>query len=765
MSDARSAPTDASGVHARSRLLLVSNRLPITTRWRASRPQLTPSSGGLATGLDRLQRRERATWIGWTGDIGAWPAEGAAELMRKLAAKNLVGVQLTADDVAGFYDGFSNGVLWPLFHYLVGHLPTGGVDWASYRRVNEKFADAVAEAWRPGDRIWIHDYHLMLLPGLLRERLQQAAIGFFLHIPFPSPDVFMTLPWRRDLLEGLLGADVVGFHTQNYARHFMASIRRVLAVETTADHLWWKDRPVHAGALPMGIDVREFEQLAARPDIRARAATIRSEARGRKILLGVDRLDYTKGITRRLLAFERLLEREPQYRDKVRFIQVTVPSRGDVTAYRSFRKELDELIGRVNGAFGTIESVPIHYLYRGLSSDELVALYRAADVMVVTPLRDGMNLVAKEFVASRTDDDGVLVLSEFAGAADELSEAITVNPYDPDGVAAAMARALGLDPADRMSRMRALRSTIHQFTVHHWAAEFLRRLENGITVDASPAADLPANPLAALEEDGLPRSGPLTLLIDYDGTLVPYADTPDDAVPDAELLRLLATLASNPYIQLHIVSGRAIDAINRWFWHLPADLWAEHGVAHRSAAGGAWERFVPSARDWIDRARPILAEAADETPGALLEEKSTGLAWHYRMVESELASKRLEMLHTQLESELRDAPVELVGGHKVLELRPRGISKGLIVRQIVSRGRARGPLVAIGDDKTDEDMFSALPRGGIPIRVGAGSTSARYRVADFKAVRRLLSRLLASRSGVPAPVGGPETANEPVPGR
>jgi trehalose 6-phosphate synthase/phosphatase len=765
MSDAaRSAPPDPPAAHEGSRLLLVSNRLPVTVRWRGGRAQLTPSSGGLATGLDRLQRREHATWIGWTGDVGIWPHEGAAALTRKLAARNLVGVQLSSDDVTGFYDGFSNGVLWPLFHYLVGQMPTGGADWASYRRVNERFADEVAAVWQPGERIWIHDYHLMLLPGLLRERLQQAAIGFFLHIPFPSADVFMTLPWRRELLEGLLGADVVGFHTQNYVRHFMAAIRRVMAVETTADHLWWKDRPVHAGALPMGIDVREFEQLAARPDVRTRAEAIRTDARGRRILLGVDRLDYTKGITRRLLAFERLLEREPRFRDSVRFIQVTVPSRGNVGAYRSFRRELDELIGRVNGAFGTIEAVPIHYLYRSLSPAELVALYRAADVMVVTPLRDGMNLVAKEFVASRIDDGGVLVLSEFAGAADELQEALTVNPYDLDGVADMIARALTLDAAERTRRMRALRSTIHQFTVQHWSAEFLRRLENGITMDALPAEDLPADPLTALEEEGLPRSGPLTLLIDYDGTLVPYADTPDLAVPDAELLRLLAALASNPHVQLHIVSGRAIDAINRWFWHLPADLWAEHGAAHRSAAGGAWERFVPSAREWIDRTRPILAEAADDTPGALLEEKSTGLAWHYRTVEPALARQRLETLQTELEAELRDAPAEMVSGHMVLELRPRGISKGLIVRHIVSSERSREPLVAIGDDRTDEDMFSALPRGGIPIRVGAGSTGARYRVADFKAVRRLLSRLLSARTPHTS-AARHDATTEPVSGR
>jgi trehalose 6-phosphate synthase/phosphatase len=494
----------------------------------------------------------------------------------------------------------------------------------------------------------------------------------------------------------------------------------------------------------MGIDVRHFEQIASRAEIRARAEAIRAEARGRRILLGVDRLDYTKGIPLRLLAFQRLLETEPHFRDALRFIQVTVPSRVDMGAYRLFRREVDELIGRINGTYGTVEAVPIHYLYRSMPPEELVALYRAADVMVVTPLRDGMNLVAKEFVASRTDEDGVLVLSEFAGAADELGEALTVNPYDVDGVAATIARGLALHEPQRKERMRALRSTVHQFTVHDWATEFLARLPD-TRRDRTPAADLPADPLPALEQDGLPRFGPLTLLIDYDGTLVPYADTPRDAVPDAELLRLLAALASHPDIDLHIVSGRAIDTVNRWFWHLPADLWAEHGAAHRRVAGGAWERFVASTRDWIDRACPVLEEAARQTPGALLEEKSTGLAWHYRLVEPGLAHERVEALRADLAPLLAGAPAEIVDGLMVLELRPRGISKGLVVRHIVNSGRARGPIVAFGDDRTDEDMFAALPRDGIPIRVGSGSTSARYRLSDHRAVRRLLYHLLTAR--------------------
>jgi len=729
----------------RSRVLIVSNRLPVTVRWRHGKPQLTRSAGGLASGLEHLSANDQVIWIGWPGDSGDTAPGHAADLDALLATKSLKAVRLTAAEVQGFYEGFSNGVLWPLFHYLPERVPVDTSDWEIYRKVNEHFADAVASAWKPGDRIWVHDYQLMLLPALLRARLPLASIGFFLHIPFPAPDLFRTLLWRRPLIEGLLGADVVGFHTHEYARHFMTTARMVLSLETTADHLWWKGRPVHVGAFPMGIDAVHFERLSRSPDVISRAKAIRDEARGRRLFVGVDRLDYTKGIPRRLLAFERLLEREPSWRGKVRFIQVAVPSRVDVGAYRAFRRQIDELIGRINGAYGTTESVPIHYLYRAIPQRELVALYRAADVMLVTPLRDGMNLVAKEFVAARTDDDGVLVLSEFAGAANELREALLVNPYDIDHVATVLSEALVLEKPERTRRMRALRAAVHSFTVNNWSSEVLHRLSDGAPPPSLVAGETPDDALKALAAGALPSSGLITLLIDYDGTLVPYAETPEEAVPDAELLRLLAALASHPQITLHIVSGRSVDTLSRWFWRLRTDLWAEHGAAHRRRDTGTWERFVAGERDWIDRASDYLSGITDQTEGALLEEKSTGLAWHYRLVEPGLAARQVQRIRDELPAVLQNAPVEIFDGRLVLEVRSRGISKGLVVRHIVRTNRLRGPLVAIGDDRTDEEMFAALPPSGVAVRVGGGSTTARYALADHREVRRMLNLLLETR--------------------
>jgi trehalose 6-phosphate synthase/phosphatase len=725
-----------------SRLIIVSNRLPVSVRWKAGRPELVQSAGGLATGLEAIRSEHPSLWVGWPGDVSAASEEQSREIDDRLRERSLLPVYFSQREIAGYYDGFANGVVWPLFHYLQDRVPIESGGWRAYQRANERFADQLAAVWQPGDRIWVHDYHLMLLPRMLRDRLPHARIGFFLHIPFPAADVFRALPWRQALLEGLLGADLIGFHTPAYARHFTRVVQQLAAIKTSVDHFWWQGRTVRVGAFPMGINDEQFALLASDIDVRARAETIRSEAHGRRIFLGVDRLDYTKGIPRRLLAFQRLLEREPGLRDRVRFIQVAVPSRIDVRAYHAFRKELDELIGRINGQFGTVDAVPIHYLFRSVSRRELVALYRAADVMVVTPLRDGMNLVAKEFCASRIDDDGVLILSEFAGAADELVDSLMVNPYDIEGMANAMARALALPDDERRRRMRALRARVQLSSTARWAASFLDQLDSGEPPASTvTGAGVPA--LSAVETGRVSSEGHVTLLLDYDGTLVPYAASPELAVPDAGLMRLLASLAAHPQVDLHLVTGRSRETADRWFGALPASLWAEHGAAHRQF-GHQWEWLVPQAPAWKTQARAILTSVTAETPGSLVEEKGAALAWHYRLSEQDLASRQRTRIRERVAEELGDAPVELLDGHMVLELRPQGASKGLVARRILDELTHPSHLVAIGDDRTDEEMFAALPETSTTIRVGGGQTMARHHLTDQKAVRQFLTALLST---------------------
>jgi trehalose 6-phosphate synthase/phosphatase len=719
-------------------VLIVSNRLPITTAISGDEITFTPAAGGLATGLRGCHERTHGLWIGWPGTAGTLSDTARQELTRQLGESGIVPVYLTEDELREYYEDFSNGVLWPLFHYLLDRLPLGPTSWDTYRRVNERFADEIARHYRRGDLIWIHDYQLLLVPGLVRQRIPDARIGFFLHIPFPAAEIFRILPWRKPMLEGLLGADLLGFHTYSYAQHFGAAVAEISGAEPDDDGVWVADRRVRFGVFPMGIDARRFQELAASPEVEADVAELKTQAGGRTILLGVDRLDYTKGIERRLLAFEALLRDDASLRDRVRLVQVAVPSREGVASYQDLRSHIEEMIGRINGAHGTLNSVPIHYLHQSVSTERLVALYRAADVMLVTPIRDGMNLVAKEYVASRVDDDGVLVLSEFAGAAEELQEAVLVNAYDVDALSAAIRHALAMDAGDRRTRMRAMRRRVSAYDVHRWASHFVRTLAENVP------AERRATPEATLREalTAITKASPIAILLDYDGTLVPIAETPGQAQPDRELLELIAALAARPRTMVLMVSGRSRDTLEEWFGQLPIDLWAEHGVWCRGHGSADWHTaFELPDPGWVSDAHGVMEDFAAATPGAFVEVKSSSIAWHYRRAARGFGRAQARELRVALSRTLEDRPVEILEGKRVLEVRPRGATKALVVQKLLARDPAPALIVAFGDDRTDEEMFAALPRGAVSIHVGSGASLAKYRLRDPAGARRFLSAL------------------------
>jgi trehalose 6-phosphate synthase/phosphatase len=724
------------------RVLIVANRLPITVRPTETGVEVQKSSGGLATGLLRPHEQSGGLWIGWSGAPDQLSQQQQSQFDEQLSALRLVAVPLTADQISRYYEGYSNGVLWPLFHYLLDQIPLHVRDWEPYVEVNERFADIVAQHYQSGDLIWVHDYQLLLVPGLLRQRLPEARIGFFLHIPFPSEELFRTLPERDRLLRGLLGADLVGFHTPTYLRHFAASLTQILGLTVEIDRVQLPDREVRLGVFPMGIDSETFTALAEDPAVQAESRALRGDG-SVKLLVGVDRLDYTKGIPRRLLSYERMLQTHPDLRERVRLVQVAVPSRTGVEAYQEFRSLVDGLVGRINGDFATPNWVPVHYIFRGLSERELVALYRAADVMLVTPLRDGMNLVAKEFVAARTDGDGVLVLSEFAGASWELPEAIQVNPYDVEGTAESCYRALMMPPSERRTRLEPLRARVETYDVHRWAATFLEQLES-ITRPQPSSRRAPANAHAARQalQSRLRDSEDLLALLDYDGTLVPYTATPELARPDPVLIELLGDLASRPRTEVHVVSGRARETLERWLGSLPIALHAEHGFWSRRLGSSEWVATGEVGGTWREPALAILREVTARTPGSLIEVKAVALAWHYRMADREAGARRANELRLHLTQLLSNQPVEILAGHKVIEIRPHGIHKGRIVPPLPPERLAVTTVLAIGDDRTDEDLFDALPPEAITIRVGPGPTQARFRVDGVPAVRALLHTLV-----------------------
>jgi trehalose 6-phosphate synthase/phosphatase len=438
---------------------------------------------------------------------------------------------------------------------------------------------------------------------------------------------------------------------------------------------------------------------------------------------------------------ERLLEMEPDLRNAVRMIQVVVPSRGKVESYAYCRKQFNEMVSRINGAFATLDSVPIHYLYHPITERQLVALYRAADVMLVTPLRDGMNLVSKEFVASRTDGDGVLVLSEFAGSAVEMAEALHVNPYDVEQTAGAIRRALFMPEDQRRDRMAALRRRVKAHDSFKWSKAFLTALE---PTDEAPSLETEISAPEELESlaEGLRGAQNLVLFLDYGGTLLPFASAPELAAPDGDLLDLLGRLASRPGTQVHVVSGRTRDRLDHWLGDLPLVLHAENGYWSRSAPGKPWKPLKVEAFGWKRRALPVLEWFTGETPGSMIEDKTAALMWHYRMAEPELGAEKAAELARMLERELEDAPVEVRMGRKVVEIRTRGRNLGEIVPAIVKGLDERARVVAMGDDSANEELFAALPSGAVAIRVGPGPSLAPYRLAGHEEARDLLRGLL-----------------------
>lgn len=727
------------------RLFIVSNRLPVTIRVERQQPVVQLSAGGLATGLRCFHDNTETIWLGWPGNNEPLDDKQRRLVTRQLAELRAIPIYLSAKDVSGFYAGFSNSVLWPLFHYLLDKVQIDAHrEWKAYCRVNQQFADTIVSQNVGDDLLWIHDYQLLLAPEMVRRREPSARIGFFLHIPFPAMEVFRILPWRETLLRGLLGADLIGFHADSYRAHFIDSVDKILGIRGSEHELMYDGRTVRLGVYPMGIDSDRFGVLANSADVVTELARIKSEYQNRRLILAVDRLDYTKGIPRRLLAIEKLLQQTPSDRIDFRFLQVAVPSRTMVDSYAQFRRQIEEMIGRINGIYSHVNLVPIHYLYRSISDTLLTALYRAADVILVTPLRDGLNLVAKEYVASRTDQDGVLVLSEFAGAADQLPEALIVNPHDVKGVAATIRQALAMSVAEQRERMRTLRQRVAAENVFQWGSRFVGDLGNvrdnngrGHALLVSSVSTVDGAVQRMREADSL------TLILDYDGTLVPFADTPEEAAPDLPLMELLATLSRRPRTELHLISGRPCPDLDAWFGKLAIGLHAEHGFWSRLPAADSWTSNHHCSLEWKEQARTLIQPFLETCPGSLMEEKHSGLAWHYRQLPAAVGEEKARELIALLARTLSGEHIDVCRGNKVIELRAAGVHKGIIVDGLAAKLPA-SLLVAIGDDVTDEDLFRHLPPGQIAIHVGDGPSVARYRLVDHHVVRRLLSSLTCS---------------------
>ena len=726
--------------------IFVSNRLAVCVDRGPEGLTFTPSVGGLATGLSSVSTGPRPPlWVGWSGLAEEeLSAEEQDQVRRELRANHAaVAVPLSRRHLELFYSGFCNDTIWPLFHYFPTYAEYVSETWDSYRAVNRQFFEVLAAEMEPEATVWVHDYHLMLLPGLIREHFPRAEIGFFLHIPFPSYEIFRLLPVREQILDGLLGADLIGFHTYDYARHFLSSVRRLLGHDHAMGVISAANRVVKVDAFPMGIDWDRFSGAESLPEVQAVQEMLARQYGGRKLILSVDRLDYSKGIPNRIAAFRRLLERYPERVGTVALLIVVSPSRESVPQYMELKREVDELVSDINGRWSTLDWDPIHYQYQTASFQELNAMYRQANVLLVTPLRDGMNLIAKEYIAARNDGQGILVLSETAGAACELSEAIQVNPNDLDEIADAMNAALDQTPDEQAGNMAAMRERVRRFTVQYWAGDFLEKLRGIRAVQATQQArPLDSKAKAEIETRWNAATG-ILLFLDYDGTLVRFHRRPDDARPDASLLELLRNLNSLPGVNLVLSSGRDRSNLERWFSAERFLIGAGHGAWIREEDGN-WHAAPVQVPDWKDAIRPILQRMVDRTPGASMEEKDFSLAWHYRNSEPELATVRMAELRETLITLTNNLELSVLDGNRVLEVKPAHIHKGRIVHHFLDRA-AWDLVMAIGDDATDEYMFQALPLKAISIKVGVGATAAEYSIDGVERVRQFLHALWESR--------------------
>lgn len=738
------------------RLVIVSNRLPFNVSIRNGRVEFHPSAGGLVTGLASFRESRKQAlglpaehlWVGWPG--ASVDPSLRDEIIRESAARfQSYPVFLTEEQMEQFYLGFCNATIWPLFHYFPTYADYRPAFWEQYKRINQLFADSLAEILRPDDAIWVHDYHLMLLPRLLKSRQPQSSVGFFLHIPFPSFEVFRLLPgeWRREILDGLLGADLIGFHTYEYTHHFFQSVLRILGHDCRMGQVMAPDRIVRVETFPMGIDFEKFASAPADAETEVEAREIRKTLAGIKAILSVDRLDYSKGILNRLEGYELFLETHPEYHGKVSLLMVVVPSRIGVLHYDLMKRQIEELVGKINGQFGRVGWTPVVYQYRHVPFKSLAALYAVSDVCLVTPLRDGMNLVAKEYVASRAESGGMLVLSEMAGAAKELPEAIVVNPNNRAEISAALKEALETPLEEQKKRNRAMQRRLRRYNVSRWANDFLSALigmrEVQARIDSKLLSRSARRQILARYQSSRSR----LLFLDYDGTLTPLARYPAMAEPDAEKLELLQALASEEKNCVVIVSGRDRQTLDEWFGQLPVGLIAEHGAWFKFKALG-WQRAKPSSGAWKQQLLPILETYADRLPGAFVEEKDDSLAWHYRMADPEQAEQRASELTDHLLQLTAKTDLQIVQGSKVVEIRRAGVDKGSASLAWTGNGEYEFVL-GIGDDATDEDLFKALPECAVSIRVGVSTTHAQYNLRSSAEVIELLRAL----AGTPQSAG------------
>ncbi len=720
------------------KIMIIANRLPVKIERDGDSFIVKRSEGGLATGLGSLETEAEKYWIGWSGIHTDDEAE-RKEITEKLHELNYHPVFLSAEQIENYYEGYSNSTIWPLCHYFFSYIEYQSAYWEAYQAVNTLFCKESIPFIESNDIIWVQDYQLMLLPKMIRDKKPKVSIGYFHHIPFPSYELFRVLPEREEVLEGLLGADLIGFHTHDYMRHFISAIYRVLDLNCNLDEINLKDRIVHVDAFPMGINYEQYHSAPSRPEVKKAADMLLKKGENQTTILSVDRLDYSKGILHRLAGFAQFLENHPEYHEKVILAMIVVPSRDTVDMYTDLKMKIDQAIGEINGKYAKPGWNPIHYYYRGFAFNELLAMYSLAEIALVSPLRDGMNLVAKEYLATKNETSGVLILSEMAGAAIELQEAIIINPNDTKEIEAAILKALTMEEEEKRIRLEKMQKRISTQTVKKWANDFVKEMlfikEQNKQILQKIVGRRQLNQIKKSYKQAAKR----LIMLDYDGTLAPFVKNPEDAIPTQELLDLLKELTSDKKNKVVINSGRNHQVLDKWFQGLSLDFAAEHGAFYKE--NGTWHKNEIASDLMDEEILEIIHHTIDKTPRSHLEEKEASLVWHYRNVDVWLAELREKQLINALMGPCSRLNLQIVPGNKIVEIKSPHYNKGSEVARLLAKD-TYDFVLAIGDDTTDEDMFRAVPDDSISIKVGSFSPAAKYRIPLQSSVIPFFKKLI-----------------------
>jgi trehalose 6-phosphate synthase/phosphatase len=627
-----------------------------------------------------------------------------------------------------FYGGFAKSVIWPLFHYFPSYAEYNPTSFNNYLKGNELFLEVLRRYLRPNDTIWIQDYHLMPLAAMIREEFPNVSIGFFLHIPFPSYEIIRLIPrkWQASIINGMLGADLIGFHTIDYASHFLKSVQMIMGLDSEMNVLLHDNRLIKVDVFPSSIDYSRFNAAFDNERVASARISLKEKFKDRKVIFSLDRLDYTKGLQNRLKAYEHFLIHNPEYIEKVVFLLLVEPFFDNVARNTERKKIVDEAVSHINNKFGNSNWQPLIYQYSSLRFEEMVVLYTACDIALITPLRDGMNLISKEFISSRKDQQGVLILSETAGAARELTDSLTINPNDIVEISDQVRVALEMTSDEQTQRMENMQSRIKQYDITAWVDDFLQQLDSIKKRQLKFQIRFIDEPAKRAIFDSYRKSKRRLLLLDYDGTLVSFASLPLEAKPDIHLIELLESLTKKEENEVYIISGRESVALENWIGHIPLNIISEHG-ARIKLKGKGWQTQVLTSYDWKPTVRTIMNSYVKRCANSFTEEKDFSVVWHYRNANQDQAKLRSLELIAELSEYTHNLELQVMPGNKIVEVRSLGIDKGKAVRKILLNSDFDF-ILAAGDDKTDEDMFKVLAdlNNVYTIKIGADASYANY---------------------------------------